>query len=38
VELARGYGLAPIAASTILSRGSTRQMPTEKEQFFCHGA
>ena len=35
VETAREYGLAPIAASTHPFARSTRQMPTEKEQFFA---
>jgi carboxylate-amine ligase len=35
VEVAAGYGLAPIAASTHPFARSTRQMPTEKEQFFA---
>jgi carboxylate-amine ligase len=35
VETARGYGLAPVAASTHPFARSTRQMPTEKEQFFA---
>src|ERR1700761_3921218 len=35
VEVARGYGLAPIAASTHPFARAMRQMPTEKEQFFA---
>ncbi len=35
VEVARQYGIAPIAASTHPFAKSTRQMPTEKEQFFA---
>jgi glutamate---cysteine ligase / carboxylate-amine ligase len=35
VEVAAGYGLAPIAASTHPFARATRQMPTEKEQFFA---
>jgi glutamate---cysteine ligase / carboxylate-amine ligase len=35
VAVARGYGLAPIAASTHPFARATRQMPTEKEQFFA---
>jgi carboxylate-amine ligase len=35
VEVARSYGLAPIAASTHPFARATRQMPTEKEQFFA---
>jgi len=35
VETARGYGLAPIAASTHPFARSNLQMPTEKEQFFA---
>src|ERR1700755_3174513 len=35
VEVAGGYGLAPIAASTHPFARATRQMPTEKEQFFA---
>jgi glutamate---cysteine ligase / carboxylate-amine ligase len=35
VTVARGYGLAPIAASTHPFARATRQMPTEKEQFFA---
>jgi glutamate---cysteine ligase / carboxylate-amine ligase len=35
VEVARGYGLAPIAASTHPFARAVRQMPTEKEQFFA---
>ena len=35
VETARGYGLAPIAASTHPFARATRQLPTEKEQFFA---
>lgn len=35
VDVASGYGLAPIAASTHPFARSTRQMPTEKEQFFA---
>ncbi len=35
VELAGGYGLAPIAASTHPFARSTQQLPTEKEQFFA---
>ena len=35
VEVARGYGLAPIAASTHPFARAIRQMPTEKEQFFA---
>jgi carboxylate-amine ligase len=34
VELSRKYGLAPIAASTHPFANATRQIPTEKEQFF----
>jgi len=35
VELSRDYGLAPIAASTHPFARATRQMPTEKEQFYA---
>jgi carboxylate-amine ligase len=35
VEVANKYGLAPIAASTHPFGSATRQMPTEKEQFFA---
>jgi carboxylate-amine ligase len=35
VDVAREYGLAPIAASTHPFARATRQMPTEKEQFFA---
>src|ERR1700742_4397262 len=35
VEVAGGYGLAPIAASTHPFARAMRQMPTEKEQFFA---
>ncbi len=35
VGLAGGYGLAPIAASTHPFARATRQMPTEKEQYFA---
>ena len=35
VEVAGGHGLAPIAASTHPFGSATRQMPTEKEQFFA---
>jgi carboxylate-amine ligase len=35
VEVAADYGLAPIAASTHPFARATRQMPTEKEQFFA---
>jgi carboxylate-amine ligase len=35
VDVARGFGLAPIAASTHPFARATRQMPTEKEQFFA---
>ena len=35
VDVASGYGLAPIAASTHPFARSMRQMPTEKEQFFA---
>ena len=35
VDVASGYGLAPIAASTHPFARSTRQMPTEKEHFFA---
>jgi len=35
VEVAGKYGLAPIAASTHPFGSATRQMPTEKEQFFA---
>jgi carboxylate-amine ligase len=35
VDVARGHGLAPIAASTHPFAHATRQMPTEKEQFFA---
>jgi carboxylate-amine ligase len=35
VDTARDYGLAPIAASTHPFARTTRQMPTEKEQFFA---
>ena len=35
VEVSRRYGLAPIAASTHPFGSATRQMPTEKEQFFA---
>jgi carboxylate-amine ligase len=35
VEVAAGYGLAPIAASTHPFARATRQLPTEKEQFFA---
>jgi carboxylate-amine ligase len=34
-EVARGYGLAPIAAATHPFAKSTRQLPTEREQFFA---
>jgi carboxylate-amine ligase len=34
-ETARGYGLAPIAASTHPFAKSTRQLPTEREPFFA---
>lgn len=35
VEVSRKYGLAPIAASTHPFGSATRQIPTEKEQFFA---
>jgi len=35
VDAGRPYGLAPIAASTHPFAHATRQMPTEKEQFFA---
>jgi len=35
VEVAREHGLAPIAASTHPFGRATRQMPTEREQFFA---
>ena len=35
VEVSRGHGLAPIAASTHPFGSATRQIPTEKEQFFA---
>jgi carboxylate-amine ligase len=35
VEVSRKYGLAPIAASTHPFANATRQIPTEKEQFFA---
>ena len=35
VEVSRDYGLAPVAASTHPFARSTRQLPTEKEQFFA---
>lgn len=35
VDVAGKYGLAPIAASTHPFGSATRQMPTEKEQFFA---
>src|SRR5579859_8213594 len=35
VETSRGFGVAPVAASTHPFARSTRQMPTEKEQFFA---
>lgn len=35
VDVARAHGLAPIAASTHPFGSATRQMPTEKEQFFA---
>jgi carboxylate-amine ligase len=35
VEVAEKYGLAPIAASTHPFANATRQIPTEKEQFFA---
>jgi glutamate---cysteine ligase / carboxylate-amine ligase len=35
VEASRDYGLGPVAASTHPFARSTRQMPTEKEQFFA---
>ncbi|HVW70619.1 MAG TPA: carboxylate-amine ligase [Steroidobacteraceae bacterium] len=35
VDVSQKYGLAPIAASTHPFGSATRQMPTEKEQFFA---
>jgi carboxylate-amine ligase len=35
VDVSRKHGLAPIAASTHPFGSATRQMPTEKEQFFA---
>jgi carboxylate-amine ligase len=35
VEVSRKHGLAPIAASTHPFGSATRQMPTEKEQYFA---
>jgi glutamate---cysteine ligase / carboxylate-amine ligase len=35
VDVASGYGLAPVAASTHPFARSTRQMPTEKKEFFA---
>ena len=35
VSLSKDYGLAPIAASTHPFARATRQMPTEKEQFYA---
>ncbi len=35
VDTAREFGLAPVAASTHPFARATRQMPTEKEQFFA---
>jgi glutamate---cysteine ligase / carboxylate-amine ligase len=35
VDVAREYGIAPIAASTHPFANATRQIPTEKEQFFA---
>jgi glutamate---cysteine ligase / carboxylate-amine ligase len=35
VAVSRKYGLAPIAASTHPFANATRQLPTEKEQFFA---
>jgi glutamate---cysteine ligase / carboxylate-amine ligase len=35
VEVTQKYGLAPIAASTHPFANATRQIPTEKEQFFA---
>jgi carboxylate-amine ligase len=35
VDVSRKYGLAPIAASTHPFANATRQLPTEKEQFFA---
>lgn len=35
VDVSRQYGIAPIAASTHPFAKSTRQIPTEKEQFFA---